>query len=91
MDLDYLFMKDCIALYLFLVAISCKQINQKSEVDGSGEIGPIFRALSPEESGIDFTNYLKEDSVVNYFTNPYIYMGGGVAAGDLKNDGLSDL
>jgi len=57
----------------------------------TSEVTPIFKQLSVEESGVDFANNLKEDSVINYFTYPYIYMGGGVAVGDVNNDGLQDL
>ncbi len=56
-----------------------------------GQDTKIFELLSVDESGIDFNNKLKEDSVVNYFSYPYIYMGGGVAVGDVNNDGLQDL
>ena len=43
------------------------------------------------ETGIDFKNELKEDinhSIINYI---YFYNGGGVATGDINNDGLPDL
>ncbi len=38
-----------------------------------------------------FANTLNENEEVNYFTYPYIYMGGGVAIGDINNDGLQDI
>jgi hypothetical protein len=70
--------------------ISCQKENTQSTSDQQVAT-QIFTQLSPERSGVDFTNYLIEDSVVNYFTYPYIYMGGGVAVGDVNNDGLQDL
>ena len=51
----------------------------------------IFEELSPTQSGITFSNDLKEDSIINYFTYPYIYMGGGISVGDVNSDGLQDL
>ncbi|MEX0882923.1 MAG: VCBS repeat-containing protein, partial [Cyclobacteriaceae bacterium] len=51
----------------------------------------MFTELSSDESGIDFENYLTENDSVNYFNYMYIYMGGGVAIGDLNNDGLQDI
>lgn len=51
----------------------------------------IFTKLLAEDTGISFENKLIENDTLNYFTYPYIYMGGGVAAGDINNDGLTDL
>ncbi|WP_442845147.1 VCBS repeat-containing protein [Leeuwenhoekiella sp. H156] len=51
----------------------------------------IFESLEAEATGVSFTNTLTENDSLNYFTYNYIYMGGGVAAGDINNDGLIDL
>ena len=51
----------------------------------------IFERLDAHHSGITFNNKLTETDTINYFTYPYIYMGGGVATGDLNNDGLPEL
>ncbi|MGB5819271.1 MAG: VCBS repeat-containing protein [Saonia sp.] len=53
--------------------------------------GKRFRLLGSESSGIEFVNQLTESDSLNYFTYQYMYMGGGVAVGDLNNDGLSDV
>ena len=50
-----------------------------------------FTKLSLNETKIDFVNKLYETNTRNYFTYPYMYLGGGVAAGDFNNDGLEDL
>ena len=50
-----------------------------------------FTLLSSTSSGIQFRNDLNETDTLNYFTYQYIYMGGGVAIGDLNNDGLADI
>ena len=50
-----------------------------------------FTKLSPNETKIDFVNKLYETNTRNYFTYPYMYLGGGVAVGDFNNDGLEDL
>lgn len=44
-----------------------------------------------KDSGILFSNDIKETDSLNYFTYPYMYMGGGISAGDVNNDGLIDL
>ena len=69
--------------------ISCGHPEQKPS--DYKPVSKIFQPIGVETSGIDFINTLIEDSTVNYFTYPYIYMGGGVAVGDLNNDGLQDL
>jgi len=50
-----------------------------------------FEQVSPEASGISFANQITETPELNYFVYPYLYLGGGVAAGDFNNDGLTDL
>lgn len=51
----------------------------------------VFRKLDKEETGINFSNVLTENDSLNYFTYAYMYMGGGIAVGDLNNDGLKDV
>ena len=50
-----------------------------------------FTLLSSNDTGVDFINKLYEDNQINYFTYPYIYMGGGVSVGDINNDDLDDI
>jgi len=52
---------------------------------------PLFLALDPEYTGIDFSNNIRENSQQNFLTYPYYYNGGGVAVGDLNQDGLEDI
>ncbi|MBN7800559.1 VCBS repeat-containing protein [Algoriphagus aestuariicola] len=51
----------------------------------------LFEALSPDSTGIHFTNQIQETAQANILTYQYFYNGGGVAVGDLNNDGLEDL
>ena len=51
----------------------------------------LFQKLSPEESGITFTNSVTESEKENILNYEYFYNGGGVASGDFNNDGLVDL
>ena len=50
-----------------------------------------FTLLTSNKTGVDFINELKENNTMNYFTYPYIYMGGGVSVGDINNDNLDDI
>ncbi|EAR02563.1 VCBS repeat-containing protein [Maribacter sp. HTCC2170] len=51
----------------------------------------LFTKLDALETGVDFKNELNETHKHNYFTNPYMYLGGGVSVGDINNDGLEDI
>ncbi len=70
--------------------VACSNTKEASKSVTSSET-PIFVPVDQNISGVDFANELTEDSIINYFTYPYIYMGGGVAAGDFNNDQLVDL
>jgi hypothetical protein len=52
---------------------------------------PLFRKLEPDQTGIRFENTLEYTEQLNPYTFKNFYNGGGVAVGDLNNDGLSDL
>lgn len=51
----------------------------------------LFQKLSPEASGITFTNQVTESEKENILNYEYFYNGGGMASGDFNNDGLLDL
>ncbi len=52
---------------------------------------PMFRLLSSKQTGVRFSNDIKESEDLNVLNYEYFYNGGGVAAGDINNDGLPDL
>lgn len=69
------------ASFLFLFAVAgCKNHDTK-----------LFTKLSENSTGIDFRNILKENEAANVLNYTYFYNGGGVAVGDLNNDGLPDI
>lgn len=60
----------------------------------SGREKPEARTLFVEvskQSGIDFINQLTFDNDFNIYTYRNYYNGGGVALGDVNNDGLIDI
>ncbi|MEM9328787.1 MAG: VCBS repeat-containing protein, partial [Bacteroidota bacterium] len=52
---------------------------------------PRFRSIAPERSGITFANTVREHYGNFFEFFMYVYNGGGVATGDINNDGLMDL
>ena len=51
----------------------------------------MFESLSASRTGIHFKNVLEETPKSNVLTYEYFYNGGGVAVGDINNDGLDDI
>lgn len=51
----------------------------------------LFQKIEAVDSGIDFRNDLAFDEKFNIFTYRNFYNGGGVALGDVNNDGLLDI
>ncbi len=52
---------------------------------------PLFERLSPKTTGVTFVNEVPEDTGINIINYLNFYNGGGVAVGDIDNDGLPDL
>lgn len=52
---------------------------------------PLFIKMDASETGIGFKNTLEESEAANVLKYSYFYNGGGVAIGDINNDGLQDI
>jgi hypothetical protein len=53
--------------------------------------GLLFEKLPSEKSNITFNNQLLESKNISILDYLYYYNGGGVALGDINNDGLVDI
>ncbi|MES1218347.1 MAG: VCBS repeat-containing protein, partial [Bacteroidota bacterium] len=51
----------------------------------------LFKSLSADSTGIHFSNNLNYTEEFNPYTFRNFYNGGGVAIGDINNDGLPDI
>ena len=73
-------LKTTYCIFLLLLCFSCK--NEENSK-------PLF--VLKNNIGITFSNTLKETEELNPYTYKNFYNGGGVAIGDINNDGLLDL
>src|ERR1700712_1644201 len=51
----------------------------------------LFSSLPVEQTGISFENKITDTDTLNILDYLYYYNGGGVAIGDINNDGLPDI
>jgi len=74
-------------LLTFLIVLGCKE--ETVEKVEKAEI--YFNSVPSEESGVNFANHLENTDELNIIEYLYFYNGGGVAIGDINNDGLDDI
>ena len=68
---------------LLILSVSCKQKTEDPD--------NLFMLLDESETGINFSNDLTYDNDFNVYKYRNFYNGGGVAIGDINNDGLPDI
>ncbi|MEO0553912.1 MAG: VCBS repeat-containing protein [Bacteroidota bacterium] len=81
----------CVMALLAILFSRCSKSDKPMEEVSTFEKIHYFENLTPEVTGVDFKNEIVETPEINIFNYMYFYNGGGVAAGDLNNDGLQDL
>ena len=52
--------------------------------------GKLYDILSSRSTGLDFSNDIRMSYDIENWTYPYLFIGAGVAVGDINNDGLPD-
>ncbi|MGB0879174.1 MAG: VCBS repeat-containing protein [Polaribacter sp.] len=77
-----MYLKKFYSIFLLVFIISCHK-TEKNE--------PQFQLLSSAETGINFSNDLTSTDTFNVYRYRNFYNGGGVAIGDINNDGLQDI
>ncbi|MEL7005656.1 MAG: VCBS repeat-containing protein, partial [Bacteroidota bacterium] len=75
------------AVLLLITIYSCQP--KDGEVVSSS--GPLFEKIDSSYTLVNFRNDLRFDKEFNIFTYRNFYNGGGVAIGDINNDGLVDI
>ncbi|MCB0665360.1 MAG: VCBS repeat-containing protein, partial [Saprospiraceae bacterium] len=70
-------------LYLFILVLCACEPSPRQRT--------LFDLLTPDSTGIDFSNDLHHTAEFNMYTYRNFYNGGGVGIGDINNDGLADI
>ncbi len=82
----------CLFSICFIFFSACKNTSTQQAQDSSTEKEPaLFTLLTPEKTHVDFQNNIVEGLNKNVLMYEYFYNGGGVAVGDINNDGLDDI
>jgi hypothetical protein len=75
--------KNITAFYLLLFCFFLFACKQKNNAD------TLFQSM--ENTGINFINKVQDNDSINILNYRNFYNGGGVAIGDINNDGLPDI
>ena len=75
-------MRFCL-IFICLILFTCTTKEQSSKT--------LFTKLTSKSTNIDFENEITNTKDLNIFKYRNFYNGGGVAIGDINNDGLSDV
>src|SRR5690606_24038056 len=79
-------------LLLAYILTACYSDTRKTEpIVTDKDLPKLFKLLSPDHTNIHFANTLTEGLNTNVLMYEYFYNGGGVATGDVNNDGLDDI
>ncbi len=81
-------------LLVIVVSFGCAQPETEESASATPEKPPTathFQLLDSTTTGIGFVNQVEDQKDFNILTYRNFYNGGGVAIGDVNNDGLADL
>ena len=84
------FSKVFMLLLLISTIFSCTS-KEEEEAVNQDQNQKLFSLLPSQKTGIDFINSVENQKDFNIFKYRNFYNGGGVAIGDINNDGLADI
>lgn len=79
-------MRHVLLAILFTIAIACTQQHVEQEPKHV-----LFTLLDKSKTKVDFRNIVEDTDINNFLVYESFYNGGGVALGDINNDGLLDI
>jgi hypothetical protein len=85
-----MFLRYSFILFIVLTSLSCTTKKEKT-LSNSIDKPTLFSLLSSDSTNVNFTNTVVNQKNFNIFKYRNFYNGGGVAIGDINNDGLPDI
>src|ERR1700745_2565957 len=80
----------CSPICFLLIITMCSGCRSNNN-DNDNDNNKLFTIMPSSRTGIHFSNDVKYSAAQNPYTNHGFYNGGGIAVGDINNDGLPDL
>ncbi len=82
---------NCRHLFVMLSMIAVIACTTDHDGTKNSYDGLLFTSIPTEHSGINFKNSVDQTNLFNCVNYTYALLGGGVASGDIDNDGFEDL
>ncbi len=74
-----------------ILVLSCTKNTKQTPEKEVTKQASVFEQLDESYTNVNFKNTVSENLYFNFLNYSYIYNGGGIAVGDINNDGFEDL
>jgi len=90
-NMNYQQLFNICSLSALILLSACQQETSNNQKTPQKQTNTFFQLLDAQKTGVNFSNQVQDRNDMNVLTYRNHYNGGGVAIGDINNDGLSDL